>query len=372
MDTLYLIQHACMIVMFVLACVLAVTHFYVRRPYRLFEQSRWMLLVALLLFVLHYALQMHFGFRAEGADVGAVVNILFYAPISFLLNLSILHFVRRDHSNANFWKVSIIGYCIIVAIIAEGYWRHGSLHIGEELYVADVVYLLCAAYHILEPSKELSRIRRRVEAETGNPIKEFEQCLHWGTTIMYLIAGLFNFTILYTKLMSLVAPLALLAIVYFVICFVSLGFNVSQVADVIDEPEEEQSLTSVQSQPSSDSPQTSLDNDTLLDLSQALNRWVSEGGLRDSDASIVSLSRRLHVSRQQLTAYLDQQYGCTFRVWLSNLRLQEAQRLLLEHPEYSNEVIALECGLSSDSQLYRVFRSATGCSPKEWREKKCK
>lgn len=234
MDTLYLTQYACMIIMAVLAFVMLVTHFYVRRPYRLYEQSRWMLVAALLLFVLHYWLQMHYGFRAQGADVGAVVNILFYAPISFLFCLSLLHFVRGDRGNASLWWISIGGYAAILAIVIEGWWRHDSLHIGEELYVADAIYLICIALHIILPYKELANIRRRVEAETGNPLEVFEQCLRWGMVLMYTLVAAFQFTILYTPLMNVVAPLVLLAIGFYVTCFVSMGFNVSQLAEVID------------------------------------------------------------------------------------------------------------------------------------------
>lgn len=367
MDTLYLTQYACMIIMAVLAFVMMVTHFYVRRPYRLYEQSRWMLVAALLLFVLHYWLQMHYGFRAQGADVGAVVNILFYAPISFLFCLSLLHFVRGDRGNASLWWISIGGYAAILAIVIEGWWRHDSLHIGEELYVADAIYLICIALHIILPYKELANIRRRVEAETGNPLEVFEQCLRWGMVLMYTLVAAFQFTILYTPLMNVVAPLVLLAIGFYVTCFVSMGFNVSQLAEVIDYDTDEKIPA-----PADDTTVRRTADRVVLRaedyeaLHQAINQWISEGGLRDSEASIVSLARQLGVPRQHLTAYLNQKHGCTFRIWLSKLRLQEAQRLMIENPGYSNDIIAQECGFASSSQLYRVFRTATGCTPREW------
>ena len=38
-----------------------------------------------MLFALHYLLQMIFGFRAQGDDVGALINIMFYMPAAFLI-----------------------------------------------------------------------------------------------------------------------------------------------------------------------------------------------------------------------------------------------------------------------------------------------
>ena len=358
MDILFLIQFACMTVMTILALVTGITHFYVQRPYKLFEESRWMLMLALLLFVLHFGLQMGYGFRAQGADVGAVVNIIFYVPIGFLVNLSLLHLMESGNHSKRYWVCNAAGYLAILAVIAEGYWRHGSLHIGEELYVADAIYILCLVWLNAMPTREIIKICSRVEAETGNPAEVFEHCMRWGIIVLYTIVILFQFTILYTPAVSVAAPLALLAICYYVCCFVSLGFNISQVSDVLDSPNT--------ASPPNLNP---LTDEQTQHIEEALLRWCAEGGLRDSDASIVSLARRIGIARQQLTYYLDHRHGCTFRIWLSNLRLEEAKKLIREHPNYSNDVIAQECGFASASQLYRVFRTATGCSPKEWAEK---
>lgn len=74
------------------------------------------------------------------------------------------------------------------------------------------------------------------------------------------------------------------------------------------------------------------------------------------------------VSRRDLSVYFSQYLHHTFRVWLSDIRMAEAQRLILAHPEYSNDTISAECGFSSRSQLYKLFRDRYGMSPKEWRD----
>ena len=53
-----------------------------------FEQSRWMIIVALLLFVVHYVCQMRFGWRQRGDDVGVLFNLLFYSPSAMILAAS--------------------------------------------------------------------------------------------------------------------------------------------------------------------------------------------------------------------------------------------------------------------------------------------
>ena len=39
----------------------------------------------------------------------------------------------------------------------------------------------------------------------------------------------------------------------------------------------------------------------------------------------------------------------------------------MEHPEYSNETISAECGFSSRSQLYKIFKDNLGMSPGDWK-----
>ena len=86
MTDLKALQYTCMIVMIMLAFFVTTSHFFVVRKNRQYEQSRLMIVAALLILAIHYLLQMTFKFREQGDDVGALANILFYAPASILLS----------------------------------------------------------------------------------------------------------------------------------------------------------------------------------------------------------------------------------------------------------------------------------------------
>lgn len=64
-----------MIVMAMLAFFVFVSRYYVTCRNRQFEQSRWMIVVALLLFVVHYMCQMRLGWRQQGNDVGVLLMV---------------------------------------------------------------------------------------------------------------------------------------------------------------------------------------------------------------------------------------------------------------------------------------------------------
>ena len=100
-----------------LALMLFTSRFHVDVVNATYERSRWALFVSMSLLVLHYVLQMVCGFRAESDDVGTIVNILFYSPVTFLVAHSILNIEcnrrRRWQYDAAF-MVSILcrPYCI--------------------------------------------------------------------------------------------------------------------------------------------------------------------------------------------------------------------------------------------------------------------
>ena len=95
--------------------------------------------------------------------------------------------------------------------------------------------------------------------------------------------------------------------------------------------------------------------------------WSAEGNFRESTVTIASLARFVRISRHDLTLFFEQHLHTTFRVWLSDLRFKEVQRMLREYPEYSNDIISAECGFSSRAHLYRIFKQKTGLTPGEWK-----
>ena len=155
MKNLIVLQYTCMIVMFMLAFFTYVSRFYVTFRNRQFEQSRLMIVTALLLFVVHFMCQIHFGWRQRGDDVGVLFNLLFYAPSAILLSWSQLNILFVGQSKWRFMRIGIIGYILIVLSIVTGIVVNGSLHIGKMLYVADALHFAMLLYYIWTPLKKL-------------------------------------------------------------------------------------------------------------------------------------------------------------------------------------------------------------------------
>ena len=81
---------------------------------------------------------------------------------------------------------------------------------------------------------------------------------------------------------------------------------------------------------------------------------------------VEELSERLGVSKSHLVRTFTAALGIPPGRYLTRVRVEAAQRLLL-HREYTLDVVASLCGFSGANYLCRVFKKETGQSPAQWR-----
>nr|WP_302959241.1 helix-turn-helix domain-containing protein [uncultured Prevotella sp.] len=103
-------------------------------------------------------------------------------------------------------------------------------------------------------------------------------------------------------------------------------------------------------------------------IRQRLDEWCADLGYKDCAVNMLTLSRTLSISKEELSIFFDQYMQSTFRIWLSEIRFNAAKKMMLDYPDYSNDIISAECGFSARTYLYRVFKTKEGCTPAEWRE----
>ena len=103
-------------------------------------------------------------------------------------------------------------------------------------------------------------------------------------------------------------------------------------------------------------------------LEKALERWVAEKKFREFDKTRDEIAAELHTSKEFLQLYFTTKIGLDFRTWRTQLRVEEAKKLLLENKDASTQIIAEASGFSDKSNFHRQFVKIVGCSPKEWRE----
>lgn len=374
LTTLLLLQTASLTLSAMLCLVLLLSRFHQAGTSREYEVQRWLLALAMLILTVHYALQICCGFRAHDADVGAVINILFYSPVTYLISFSIVSIgcgpgYKRRHGYASFASLTLI-----IGSFLWGYLRNGSLHIGSALYAMGTFFFLTMLGFIIYPIREINRVSKQIDEESGELPVQYNIYMRTGHLVLDLVAIIVPFSIFCTRVIIFVGPLCLLTLLFFVISFVALGFHSahfrltpaeSEPACAVREPRAPRA--DVGQQESVVTPQEDECGERSGEqIGSAIEAWLASGGFSASDLNSAVLASRLGISRRQLVEYLRYTEGKTFRVWLSDIRIDHAKRLIVEHPEYSNEAIADACGFSR-GYFQNKFKAATGFTPSDWR-----
>lgn len=112
-----------------------------------------------------------------------------------------------------------------------------------------------------------------------------------------------------------------------------------------------------------------MPEDRRKQIQQRLDEWCAAMGYKDGGVNLLSLSHAIHVSKDELTIYFDQSLKTTFRIWLSDIRFAAAKKMMIANPDYSNDLISSECGFTSRTHLYRIFKTREACTPTVWRER---
>ena len=379
MDSLYFLQFACFIFMLINALILGITHLHMKWVNRRYEWSRWLILAGMTGLAIQYLLQMLLGFRAKSDDLGAIFNILVYTPCFTTISMGIYN-IEATHANRR--KMNIVCTCIYAAIIAVfciGYSNSGSLNIGNWLYAMLVLFGANVAYCIYMIMIEMRKCKKMLELMTGDDMLPYVRYARTSIFALFFSTLTMPFAILSTTLLYIIGPLALLSILFFNLSFVALGYNYVPTEELLDKEEEESAALADEITESSDGQdvESADSKETLPSFSQErqaaikekLDKWCEELGYKDTTVNMFTLSRSLNISKNELSRYFTSCLNSTFRIWLAEVRFEAAKKMMLDYPDYNNDIISAECGFSSRSYLYRIFKEKEGCSPTVWRAK---
>ena len=383
MDTLYLLQFACFLFMFINILILGITRLHMKWMNRRYEVSRWLIIGAMVGLAIQFLMQMLLGFRAQDAAVGAVFNILVYPPCFSLISIGIYN-IEATHANRR--KMNIVCASIYAAILAAfciGYIQSGNFHIGSWIYVMIVLFGINVAYCIYMVMVEIKKRRMMLEMMAGYDILPYVRYARASVFVLFLPAIAMPFAVLSTESLYVIGPLGLLAVFFFTLSFMALGYNYMPTEELLDKEEEENAaMESREDDSASELQDTELmDKEESLQtvsperrqeiIRKKLDAWCAAKGYKDTALNMITLSRSLNINRYALSRYLSSCLNTTFRLWLADVRFEAAKKMMLDNPDFGNDIISAECGFSSRTHLYRMFKEKEGCSPTAWREKNC-
>lgn len=390
MDSLFLLQFACFIFMFINAFIMAFSCLHVRWKNKRYERSRWMITAAITGLAIQYVIQMKFGFRAIDDNLGAVINILVYTPCFSLISMGIYNLETTRTNRRKMYLVCGAIYAAIILIFCVGVSLHQSLYIREGLYMMLVLFCVSVSYCIYMIVREMVRRRKMLETMAATDMLPYVRYSQASIFILCLPVLVLPVAMFSTTLLYIVAPVGLMALLFFNLTFIALGSNYIPTEELLDKDKEEEEQKernrwivsgyggAVIVPDSSDSQRCTEEGSTkrlqqvseerMEFIQQSLDGWCENLGYKDCNVNMLTLSHTLCISKNELSQFFDQRLHSNFRIWLSEIRFNAAKKMMLENPDYSNDIISAECGFSCRTHLYRIFKTKAGCSPTEWRK----
>ena len=368
MDSLFLLQFACFIFMLINAFFVALSHLHVRWENKRYERSRWMIVVALIGLAIQYAVQMVFGFRAANDSLGAIVNILIYTPCFSLISMGIYNI---ETTNSNLRKMILMCsgiYAAIIVVFCVGISLHHSLYIREGLYLMLSLFCVSVFYCIYMIIQEMIRRKNMLETMAATDLLPYVRYSRASVIILWLAVLAMPVAIFSTTLLYIVGPAVLLALLFFNLTFIALGNSYIPTEELLDKEEENQRSGEENQRNEEEKHLQQLSEERRNFIQNSLDQWCMDLGYKDCNVNMLTLSRTLCISKNELSQFFDQCLHSNFRIWLSEIRLNAAKKMMLEYPDYSNDIISAECGFSCRTHLYRIFKTKEGCSPTEWRD----
>lgn len=105
----------------------------------------------------------------------------------------------------------------------------------------------------------------------------------------------------------------------------------------------------------------------IEEIQAAVDQWVAQKRFTDADVTVAEIAKELGVSRVDLSHYFSDVICQQFRTWRMKLRIEEAERILHEHPEIGTSELCVMAGYNDRSNFHKHFTKITGKSLAQYR-----
>ena len=236
---------------------------------------------------------------------------------------------------------------------------------------------------------EMKKRKEILNTMVATDLMPYFRYAHTSFIYLFIASVIIPFAILYTPALYIVGPVILATLLFLTISFVMLGAAYVPTEELLtaeeeEEDEEEEDEKKEEEEENDDEKnddegekedeedeerETEKLNRRWLEIQSSLDQWCDNHGYKDTAVNMPALSNTLDIPRHELTQFFAEYRNTTFRIWLSEIRLNAAKKMMQDYPEYSNDIISSECGFSSRSYLYKIFKEKEGCTPNLWRSK---
>lgn len=304
-----------------------------------------------------------------------VVNAVASAVLSFsLINLLDETYIENDKFYLNVGIIAVVS----IVFMKSFWWEEGWIRTAVRVAVIVLFIVQCIA-HILVFRKAYEKRLKQVEAYYD---EEEDYRMKW-IRFCYIIMMLTQMFILvymllprgFMKIYNIWYSIFLL---YFTANFISFlgshkllldafAYKTLSGHDLMQKIAENKNRRKTVKD-NSQEPSVIISEADIRRLERSIDQWVKQKKYCEYDKSREEVAKELRTTKEHLHIYFSTIKGVDFKTWRTELRVEEAKKLLLENKEVSTNIIGEAAGFSDRSNFHRQFVKIVGCSPKQWRE----
>ena len=90
---------------------------------------------------------------------------------------------------------------------------------------------------------------------------------------------------------------------------------------------------------------------------------------KNSELKLSDLANAVGSNRRAVSDCINSQVGCSFNQYVNTFRTEHAKRIIRQHPDRKLSDIYVESGFANETSFFRTFKTLTGMTPKEWKDK---
>lgn len=334
-----------------------------------YNRSRWLMVGALGLIGVQFLVQYITQLRAMGVTQAVLVNLALLLPASGLMSLAILNLQRQGRlTTIERWLWVAVSLLVIV-VLAVAVWTDGHPleQLSERVRWTEiglgVVYAAMQIYYSMMEFRELQRMEAAIENYYDRDRRGLTEWIKHAIGVTGLMAVFVPVFIFGPNILLIIYGLAFFWGIFMMwFCFVRYFMS----NDMKRVREAEESAREEKEQESEDRSLRAEDNrlsqETKQYVSQVVEKWIASGSYLKAGITSPMAADSMNIPRYLLTAWVKTSGYDSFSHWITTLRIEEAKRILQEHPDWTNEAVADHCGFSR-SNFQKVFQKLTGTTP---------
>jgi len=338
--------------------------------------ARRLMATATATLAVHFLLQLTLDLRAMGVTQSVMLNLTMLIPASYLFARAVLLLQQNGQlSRWDRWTGPLAWggamTLLVVAVIADG---RPLLSDSPQRQWAEAAGALCylamQTYYSWRHTTALRAMHRTLndyyDSSTGGMLRWMQLSI----VGLMLLALMVPFVI-FTTANGLLFVIAI--VIYFFIFYLVDSFCYYLTSNA---PAKTQEAEESRAKEERVEPVQGATGQTARAVEQqttrAVEQWTARGGHRTAGITSPVAAAEMGIPRYQLTAWVKANGYESFSRWMTALRIDEAKRVMLVHPDWSSEAVADYCGFNSREYFHRIFKEQQGMTPAQYQEQQGK